>query len=365
VSSHYLNVSIGPEALDDNLKQPEEPKAVVHIRWKDHYRINYKEIDAAHQGLLGILNRVIDLVDQRADPGEVSGIVRELAAYAQDHFTREERYLQAAGYPELGAQRAEHGVFIQKIIELDRTYDPSDPGLLLDAHRFLKDWFLDHILHSDMRYVPAMKRYASEAPVRAILFAFDGTIGRQSHRAFLEPLAPACGKPVADLESLIFNDLSLTGDYQCGAIDSAQFLAEIAGRSGHAFAEAEVIQAFLGIRSPFPAAWELIRALKPHYRLGLIANTNPWHFELGTRAAADFPPFDAVTLSYQVRALHPDPRLLEDALEKLDLMAEECVLVDARPALPSALSRHPVRRIAGASPETLAAELRRLNVRLP
>lgn len=338
---------------------------MVHIRWKDHYRINYKEIDAAHQDLLGILNRVIDLVDQGAEPAEVSRIVHKLSAYALDHFSREERYMEAVAYPGLADQRSEHGAFIQKILELDRSYDPSDPILLQDAHQFLKYWFLDHILHSDMDYVPAMRRFAREAPVRAILFAFDETLSRTGQQPFLETLAPACGRPAEELQALVFDDASFTRDYQLGAIDSGQFLSEFSRRCGHAFAEAEFRQAFLGLLAPPPAAWGLLRALKPHYRLGLIANTNPWHFELGIRAAEAFPSFEAVTLSYEVKALHPDPRLLEQTLDKLDLMAEECVLVEAGPAPAPVQARHPVRRIAGTTPETLEAGLRQIGVRLP
>ena len=74
---------------------------MAHILWKDRYNIGYKDIDVQHRGLLDFLNELIDLVDEGGSPDRVSTILHGLCDYALTHFTIEERYMKAVGYPGL------------------------------------------------------------------------------------------------------------------------------------------------------------------------------------------------------------------------------------------------------------------------
>jgi hemerythrin-like metal-binding protein len=130
---------------------------MVHIQWKDRYNINFMEIDEQHKVLLDLLNELIDLVGERGDPEVVSDIFHRLCQYALTHFSVEEAYMAAGKYPQLAKHQAEHGTFIQKLLELNQTYDPADPHLLEETVDFLKHWYLDHILNSDTKYVPFLK----------------------------------------------------------------------------------------------------------------------------------------------------------------------------------------------------------------
>ena len=137
---------------------------MVHIQWKDRYSINFMEIDDQHRSLLAVLNELIDLVGERADPAVVSRLFSRLCQYALTHFATEEAYLAAANYPRLGQQQADHGSFIQKLIDLNQAYDPADPKLLEETHDFLKHWFVSHIMDSDMQYVPLLKKARPKPP---------------------------------------------------------------------------------------------------------------------------------------------------------------------------------------------------------
>jgi putative hydrolase of the HAD superfamily len=72
--------------------------------------------------------------------------------------------------------------------------------------------------------------------------------------------------------------------------------------------------------------------LKPCYRLGLLSNTNPWHFEYGIRTVEVFDLFDAVSLSYRVQAMKPDRRIYLHALGQLNTAPHTCVFIDDIPA---------------------------------
>ncbi len=73
---------------------------------------------------------------------------------------------------------------------------------------------------------------------------------------------------------------------------------------------------------------DLITRLKPFYLLGLLSNTNKWHFDYGIRKTEVFKLFDAVTLSFEVGTMKPDPRIYHNMLTKLDMNADVCVYID-------------------------------------
>lgn len=335
---------------------------MVHIQWKDRYNIGYKDIDEQHKRLLKVLNELIDLVDQGGDPDRVSGIFSRLCAYALEHFSTEERYMAAAGYPGLQRQQSEHAQFVDQLLSFNQSYNPSDPHLLDATLAFLKSWYLDHIIRSDMDYVPSLKRYHAEARIQAIVFDFGNVISRFDHQPFLQALSVACGKPSEELKALLFAPASPLLDYEAGRINSAQVLSQVSALCGHDFPEAYFVQAFTGIFTPIEEIGELIRRLKPNYKLGLISDTNPLHFEHAIRKAEVFPLFDSVTLSYELGTLKPDPRLFKDALDKLDLLAEECVFIDDRAAFAQAATAHLMHGITFTTSMDLIAQLRQHQV---
>ncbi|MDP1830944.1 MAG: bacteriohemerythrin [Geothrix sp.] len=149
---------------------------MAHIQWKDRYSIHFREIDAQHRGLLDLLNELIDLLGDRCDPQPVARIFHALCDYALTHFSSEERYMQAAGYPKLEEHRQEHAAFVARVLELSQAYDPGDPQLVDQTLEFLKHWYLDHIIKSDQDYAPFLQRALPTASIQGILFGLEGVI---------------------------------------------------------------------------------------------------------------------------------------------------------------------------------------------
>ena len=335
---------------------------MAHIQWKDQYSIGYKDIDTQHRMLLGLLNELIDLIDGSGPPEQISSIFKRLCSYAIMHFSNEEHYLKASGSPDLGLQESDHATFVRQILAFDQAYDPSDPRLLAETQSFLRHWFLDHILNSDMAYVPFMKRYRRNATLKAIIFDFGNVLCRFDNARFLEGLSALCGKPAQALGKTLYEDSTLTQDHEAGRIGSGEFLRGVSALCGTDLPEADFISVYTDIFTPIHTTFDLIRKLKPDYKLGLLSNTSPWHFEKAIRTTEVFPLFDSVTLSYEVGASKPDPRLFEDALAKLGLMAEECLYIDDLPAFAQAAKDHLMQGITYTTPAALMTELRQHKV---
>jgi len=203
---------------------------------------------------------------------------------------------------------------------------------------------------------------ALREPIRGVIFDFGNVIYRFDNGRILAGLAPLCGRSVKELAGLLENS-TLPLDYEAGRLDSAEFLAGVSKLCGFPFEEEGFIRAFTEIFTPIESTLELIRRLVPRYRLGLISNTNPWHFEHAIRPCEVFPLFQAVTLSHELKALKPDPRLFEDSLRKLGLAAEVCVFIDDRPEFAEAATRLGMHGITYTDADNLVRSLEAVGVK--
>lgn len=299
-----------------------------HVQWKDRFNINYKDIDDQHRGLIAILNDLIDLVEGRGEPALVTQIFHRLFEYSLVHFATEERYMERALYPGLAAHKAAHATFMMKLVEFNETYDATDPRLLDAALDFLRGWYLGHIMGLDMEYQPHLQGLLGRLPLRAVLFDFGNVLVRFDNRRFLAWLSGRCRLEPDELHRRIYGASGILRDFETGRVHPQEFARELALLCEQPIEAEALEEAYSDIFTPIEETLELVRRLKPHLRLGLISDTSPWHFKRAIRPCPVFELFDAVTLSFQVGRLKPDRALYEDALARLDLIAEECVVVD-------------------------------------
>jgi hemerythrin-like metal-binding protein len=122
------------------------------MQWKSSYSVGVPALDADHKRLIDIINHI----DQAAgDEFTVQWALQQLTEYARDHFQREERMLEAVGYPDLAIQINEHKQFVQWLNTLRESLPGTAPfkSTITDAvSNYLKTWLAGHILESDMKY---------------------------------------------------------------------------------------------------------------------------------------------------------------------------------------------------------------------
>lgn len=79
-------------------------------------------------------------------------LYRALSDYAQQHFADEESLLREAGYPELNSQISQHQFFKDELRRVRDKFCAGDMPTTKKTLSFLRDWFLNHILHHDKLY---------------------------------------------------------------------------------------------------------------------------------------------------------------------------------------------------------------------
>ncbi len=335
---------------------------MVHIHWKDRYNINYKEIDEQHKVLLGILNDLADLVEAQCDVDQVTRIFHRLFDYTQIHFATEEGYLRKARWVGLLAHIGEHATFSRKLLELNQRYDPANPKLVEETLAFLRGWYLNHITDMDMQYVPHLNAMRGKLPVRAVLMAWEGVLGTFDPSGFANRLGELSGKAPGEFAQALSAPGGPLRDFESGRIDPEAFESRISELFGAELDPSALAEAYTGGWSPNPEVANLLHALKPKFKLGLVCETGPWRLEKVLQPSPEFPLFDTVALSFEMKALGPSPFLLRHLLDKLDLIAEECVYLDPRGACVEEASGERFRAVKFTSAQGLAKELKAMNL---
>lgn len=200
--------------------------------------------------------------------------------------------------------------------------------------------------------------------IRAVIFDFGNVVSSFDNGRFLARLASRSRKAPAEIEAAVYGS-GLHARFEAGAVRSPGFCREAIAASGARMTVPEFVEAFTDIFDPVEGTSDLIRRLSARYPVGLLSNTNPLHFLHHIRKSPPYPRFSAVTLSYRVRALKPDPAIYADAVGRLGLRPAECAYVDDIPAYAEGATRAGLHGIAFAGAARLEAELARLGVRAP
>jgi glucose-1-phosphatase len=168
----------------------------------------------------------------------------------------------------------------------------------------------------------------SRIPITAILFDFGQVIASFDLERMVRNLADASGSAPATIRGHMMEVRDLAIRYESGSLTSDAFFEQVRTQTGMRLDRDGFRKAYCDIFTPIAGTHEIIRVLKPRYRLALVSNTSEWHFEYGIRTVDVFPLFDTVTLSYEVGAMKPDPTVYHDALSKLGLPPEACIYID-------------------------------------
>jgi len=335
---------------------------MAHIQWKDRYNIHFREIDAQHHGLLDLLNELIDLMDGGKNTEQVEVIFHNLAAYAVTHFSSEERYMQAAGYPKLAAHSREHEVFTARVLELSQAYDPGDPQLVEETLDFLKHWYLEHITKMDQDYVPFLKRALPTAPIEGILFGLEGMTCAFTPAPLLSLLSARCGKPEAEAQAALWADPGFLTNLESGTSDPQAFCTDLGRWAGQALAPEELATTYLSCYRGTPALIHLATRLKAHQPVALVGNAAPWWRSQGLAESGLTACFNAEVFSCEVGKRLPDPAPFLEAARRLGRAPETCLLIHPDPACLAEAQAAEMQTLHYTNPVMLMAELRHMGV---
>jgi len=146
--------------LSDNLKNI---VSMFHIRstfleWSSDLSIGIVEIDDQHKILIKLINDLNDAVAGGKAKETVKAVLDGLAEYTVTHFGNEETYFKKFAYPEYEAHKGLHDRFVAKVNKAREDLQSGRAMVSRDIMIFLKEWLVEHIMKTDRRYAPYLRK---------------------------------------------------------------------------------------------------------------------------------------------------------------------------------------------------------------
>lgn len=133
-----------------------------YIIWEDKYKTGYKRIDDQHLELIEIINDLYDCMDNKDSEDEklkeeFKKVLKRTVDYVAYHFSYEEKIMHAIKYDKIIGHSSYHREFVQTIYDYVQSYENGTLDAINDLVQYLKDWFLNHILVTDKKFIKEVK----------------------------------------------------------------------------------------------------------------------------------------------------------------------------------------------------------------
>ncbi|MGZ5438870.1 MAG: HAD family hydrolase [Candidatus Aminicenantales bacterium] len=201
--------------------------------------------------------------------------------------------------------------------------------------------------------------------IRSVISDLGRVVLWFDNEVFLRKLAGRSGKTLAEIKAAVHGDLELLRRFDGGAVTPAAFHARVMEIVGADMAYGDFYGIYNDIFTPTPAVLDALGRVKAAgYKLLLLSNTDPERFGFVRRRFPAIALFDHFVLSYELKLLKPDPAIYRAAARAAGFAPGECVFIDdmeenVTGAVEAGLAGIHYR------PETdLAAELRKLGLRV-
>ncbi|MDH3354352.1 MAG: bacteriohemerythrin [Chromatiales bacterium] len=127
------------------------------ITWSDDFSVGVTALDDQHKNLIEIINKLAVASQSSVDSEAVSDVLAEMHEYTKSHLDFEEQLLETHGYPDLEHHKAEHSEFMGNIGEFSIAVMNHHQNAPENILKYLYEWFGNHILIEDKKYVPFFK----------------------------------------------------------------------------------------------------------------------------------------------------------------------------------------------------------------
>ena len=135
------------------------------ITWTDALETGLPTVDAQHQELVRLANRVGDMMIKAdgIDLAVIDNAFVDLVNYTKYHFAEEEGFMDKSGLPPgvVKEHKLEHRDFVNKVAMLWISRNGNPKRTFADLSAFLQAWIYRHILVVDKEMASLIGRMES------------------------------------------------------------------------------------------------------------------------------------------------------------------------------------------------------------
>jgi len=147
---------------------------------------------------------------------------------------------------------------------------------------------------------------------------------------FFRKIEKYCPYSLSEILDKVARNMELVSSFDKGRITPVEFYREVKKALK---AKIDFEQFYTIYNDVFwlnPPVLEILKKLKPQYRLVLLSNTDPMRFSFIIKKFPKILFFDAYVLSFEVGYMKPESEIYHIALEKAETPAAECLFIDDR-----------------------------------
>ncbi len=111
-----------------------------------------EEMDKDHQRLVELLNKIYELLKEGKSSEAKEFFSKELVAWVEYHLAREEKFMQAIGYPEFERHKKAHENFRKVILDLLPHVEKGNHHAFRESLALAWGWLAGHIGKVDKKY---------------------------------------------------------------------------------------------------------------------------------------------------------------------------------------------------------------------
>jgi hemerythrin len=124
------------------------------IDWNDKLAIGNETIDDDHKHLIQLIN-AYELAVSKNNLKVLGLAFASLEDYANEHFSREEKIMEAVHYPHRRSHREEHKKLLQDVHKKHEELVKGSESVDVEGlSAFLRNWLIGHVIKEDMQLKP-------------------------------------------------------------------------------------------------------------------------------------------------------------------------------------------------------------------
>lgn len=109
------------------------------LQWSDTLALGVPAMDATHHEFVTLLTQVVHATDDTLLP-----LWRLLVAHTDEHFAREDRWMQDTGFSSSNCHTSQHQIVLQVMMEGDRRGSAGELAVVRQMADELATWFPMH-----------------------------------------------------------------------------------------------------------------------------------------------------------------------------------------------------------------------------
>ena len=127
------------------------------LRWSPSLSVGLESIDSQHKTLVDMINELHQKMNGEASHTAIGSVLGKLIDYTDTHFKNEEKLFAKYDYEHKDVHMEIHRKLVAQLVDFQKQYNTGKADISLELMEFLKDWLVDHIKKTDMKYAPFLK----------------------------------------------------------------------------------------------------------------------------------------------------------------------------------------------------------------